>query len=107
MPACRFLPKGSAVMAKLTYKPSGVCSRAIHIETENGIITHIDFEGGCAGNTKGVAALARTPLKDSPASSAASRAPLARISLPRHSSSLRSRTHKHQNAKGENICPIS
>ena len=45
-------------MAKLTYKPSGVCSRAIHIETENGIITHIDFEGGCAGNTKGVAALA-------------------------------------------------
>ena len=45
-------------MAKLTYKPSGVCSRAIHIETENGIITHIDFEGSCAGNTKGVAALA-------------------------------------------------
>lgn len=45
-------------MAKLTYKPSGVCSRAIHIETENGIIAHIDFEGGCAGNTKGVAALA-------------------------------------------------
>ncbi|MGN1121729.1 MAG: TIGR03905 family TSCPD domain-containing protein [Eubacteriales bacterium] len=44
-------------MAKITYKPNGVCSRTIHVETENGIITHVDFEGGCAGNTQGVAAL--------------------------------------------------
>ena len=44
-------------MAKTKFKTSGVCSRAINLEVENGIITHVDFEGGCSGNTKGVAAL--------------------------------------------------
>lgn len=44
-------------MASIRFKTSGVCSRAINIDVENGIITHVDFEGGCAGNTKGVAAL--------------------------------------------------
>lgn len=44
-------------MAKMTYKTSGVCSRAINIEVEDGIIKHVDFVGGCAGNTQGVAAL--------------------------------------------------
>ena len=85
-------------MAKLTYKPSGVCSRAIHIETENGIITHIDFEGGCAGNTKGVAALAtgmriENAIEKLSGIQCGLRAPPARISLPRHSNSLKSRMH--------------
>ena len=44
-------------MAKTRFKTSGVCSRAINIEVENGIVTHVEFEGGCSGNTKGVAAL--------------------------------------------------
>lgn len=45
-------------MSKITYKTRGVCSRAINVEVQDGIIVHVDFEGGCAGNTKGVAALA-------------------------------------------------
>ena len=44
-------------MAKLTYKTSGVCARTINIEAQDGIITHVDFVGGCAGNTQGVAKL--------------------------------------------------
>ena len=44
-------------MASIRFKTSGVCSRAINVEVEDGMITHVDFEGGCAGNTQGVAAL--------------------------------------------------
>lgn len=40
-----------------TYTPQGVCSRQIDLEIENGIIIQAKFTGGCAGNTKGVAAL--------------------------------------------------
>lgn len=40
-----------------TYKTRGVCSRAINFEIENGVITSCNFEGGCSGNTQGVAAL--------------------------------------------------
>ncbi len=42
----------------MTYKTQGVCSQAIEVEVENGIITHVKFIGGCSGNTQGVAALA-------------------------------------------------
>lgn len=42
-----------------TYKTRGVCSRAINIEVENGIIVDVTFVGGCSGNTQGVAALAK------------------------------------------------
>lgn len=41
-----------------TYKPEGVCSRQITITHENGVILHIEFVGGCQGNTQGVARLA-------------------------------------------------
>ena len=41
-----------------SYKTKGVCSRAIHLEVEDGIVKNVRFEGGCAGNTKGVAILA-------------------------------------------------
>ena len=42
-----------------TYKTRGVCSRAINIEVEDGIIVNVEFIGGCSGNTQGVAALAK------------------------------------------------
>jgi uncharacterized protein (TIGR03905 family) len=40
-----------------TYKTTGTCSRAINYEIENGVVTKCEFEGGCPGNTKGVAKL--------------------------------------------------
>jgi uncharacterized protein (TIGR03905 family) len=42
----------------MIYKTQGVCSQAIDVEVENGVITSIKFVGGCSGNTQGVAALA-------------------------------------------------
>ena len=41
----------------IDYTTKGTCSRAIHVEIEDGIVTDVKFEGGCNGNTKGVAAL--------------------------------------------------
>ncbi len=42
---------------KLTYKTSGVCSRTITVDIEEGIVKSVQFEGGCNGNTKGISAL--------------------------------------------------
>ena len=39
------------------YTTRGVCSRAIEFEIENNVITACRFQGGCSGNTQGVAAL--------------------------------------------------
>lgn len=39
------------------YQTSGVCSRSIAFELENGKIKNLSFLGGCDGNAKGVAAL--------------------------------------------------
>ena len=41
------------------YKPQGVCSRMITLDTENDVINRIEFLGGCAGNSQGVAALVK------------------------------------------------
>ena len=41
----------------IEYKTSGVCSRMVIIDAEDGVITSCKFVGGCAGNTQGVAAL--------------------------------------------------
>lgn len=46
-------------MEKFTYTTKGVCSRAIDISIEDGIITEVRYHGGCSGNTQGVAALAK------------------------------------------------
>ncbi len=43
---------------KYTYKTKGTCSRSIQFDLEDGIVKNIKFEGGCMGNTQGVAALA-------------------------------------------------
>ena len=44
-------------MASLRYITHGTCSRAINVEVEDGIVKSVEFEGGCNGNTKGVASL--------------------------------------------------
>lgn len=44
-------------MEQITYTTKGVCSRKIHITVDDGIVKEVQFDGGCAGNTKGVAAL--------------------------------------------------
>lgn len=41
-----------------TYKTSGVCSMSIDFEVENNILKYVKFNGGCRGNTQGVAKLA-------------------------------------------------
>ncbi|MCC8067461.1 MAG: TIGR03905 family TSCPD domain-containing protein [Clostridiales bacterium] len=41
----------------MDYKPKGVCSRAIHIDMDGDTIQHVEFTGGCSGNTQGVARL--------------------------------------------------
>ncbi len=47
------------MIERYQYNCQGVCSRAIQIELEGDEISHIQFIGGCMGNTQGVAALAK------------------------------------------------
>jgi len=42
----------------MTYKTTGTCSRAIDFEVEDGVLVKCAFQGGCPGNTQGVARLA-------------------------------------------------
>ena len=42
---------------RIEYKPSGVCSRKMEVEVENGIVTDVTVVGGCNGNLKGIASL--------------------------------------------------
>ncbi len=42
---------------EISYKTKGVCSRGIKIEVEDGIVKKVKFEGGCSGNTQGIASL--------------------------------------------------
>ena len=44
-------------MATIRYTTKGVCSRAINLTVEDGIIKDVSFDGGCSGNTQGVAKL--------------------------------------------------
>ena len=39
------------------YRTKGVCSRNISFDIIDGKVTDVHFDGGCAGNTKGVASL--------------------------------------------------
>jgi len=41
-----------------TFKTTNVCSRTIDFEVENNIVTYVKFNGGCRGNTSGLAKLA-------------------------------------------------
>ena len=40
-----------------TFQPRGVCSRAMTVTVENGIITDVQVQGGCDGNLKAVSKL--------------------------------------------------
>ena len=42
---------------EFSYKTSGVCSREIAFEIEDGKVKNVQFFGGCNGNLKGIAAL--------------------------------------------------
>ena len=44
-------------MKNVHYVTKGVCSRAIDLELDGDIIRSVKFNGGCAGNTQGIAAL--------------------------------------------------
>lgn len=44
-------------MARIRYTTKGTCSRAINLEVEDGKVVKVEFEGGCSGNTQGVAKL--------------------------------------------------
>lgn len=40
-----------------TYKTHGTCSQSIDFDVQDGVVTACHFNGGCAGNTQGVAKL--------------------------------------------------
>ena len=40
-----------------TYRPRGVCSQLMEIETENGVLKRFTVMGGCDGNLQGIARL--------------------------------------------------
>lgn len=44
-------------MNQFTFRPQGVCSQLIEIETEGSIIQDVRFTGGCNGNLQGISAL--------------------------------------------------
>ncbi len=41
----------------MEYAPKGVCSRKITFDIKDHKVTNVQFLGGCAGNTQGVARL--------------------------------------------------
>ena len=41
----------------MVYKTKGTCSQAINVELDGDVIKHVEFVGGCSGNTQGVAKL--------------------------------------------------
>ena len=42
---------------EFSYKTRGTCSQYINFELNNGIVTNVQFLGGCNGNLKGIGAL--------------------------------------------------
>ena len=44
---------------KINYKPRGICSRAINLELEDGIIKDVEIIGGCSGNLQGICRLVK------------------------------------------------
>ena len=42
---------------KITYRPKGVCSQLMDVETENGKIVNVEIMGGCSGNLQGISRL--------------------------------------------------
>lgn len=44
-------------MEKYTYRTNGTCARQINFELDGGIVTKIEFIGGCPGNLIGLTKL--------------------------------------------------
>ena len=42
---------------ELTYRPKGVCSQLMEIETEGDVIKSVKIRGGCSGNLQGISRL--------------------------------------------------
>ena len=43
----------------MIYKTTGVCSKEIDFDVENGILKSINFTNGCDGNLKGICSLVK------------------------------------------------
>lgn len=43
----------------IDYKPKGVCSRAMKVTVEHGVITDVQVNGGCDGNLQGIMSLVK------------------------------------------------
>ena len=41
------------------YQPRGVCSRAMRVTVEDGIVQDVEVVGGCNGNLKGIMSLVK------------------------------------------------
>ncbi len=41
----------------INYTPRGVCSRAMQIDVEDGVIRSVRVSGGCSGNLQGLSSL--------------------------------------------------
>lgn len=41
----------------MIYQPKGVCSKAIDVQVEDGVIKSVEFTGGCNGNLQGISRL--------------------------------------------------
>lgn len=41
----------------MIYQTQGVCSREIHFEIEDNKLIHVEYIGGCSGNTQGLCRL--------------------------------------------------
>ena len=49
----------------MIYKPEGVCAQLLNIDIEDGKVKSVEFIGGCAGNTQGLASLVKgMPVDD-------------------------------------------
>ncbi len=46
-------------METIKYTPRGVCSKAMEIDVEDGVIREVRVLGGCNGNLKGICSLLR------------------------------------------------
>ena len=43
----------------IEYQPKGVCSRAMKVTVEDGIVQDVEVVGGCNGNLKGIMRLVK------------------------------------------------
>ena len=47
------------MLKTIDYRTTGTCSVLIHLEVEDGVISNVQFTGGCNGNLKGICSLVK------------------------------------------------